>query len=185
MDPFSEISRDRVQWGQERYWLWQSGTRQQAAAAWASVNDVSIWQLFWRKEFCNKDKGNMKITTSFCNRWTMQLWWTCPCFVSLISTDILWWGSSGEGRFFREGLYTSLHTREKLPCPPGTYLISEPKLVGRQSSQSCWREVLEKVNLTLLELVCQCLSEKLQLDRALDSKIAQCKVLGPATELAF
>lgn len=82
-------------------------------------------------------------------------------------------------------MYTSLHTREELPCSPSTDLISEPRLVGRESSQSCWREVLGRLDLTLLEGVCLSVSIRVTLGRALDSKIAQCEVLGPATELAF
>lgn len=29
---------------------------------------MSIWQQFWKKQLCNKDKGNTKIVIVFCNR---------------------------------------------------------------------------------------------------------------------
>lgn len=60
----------------------------------------------------------------------------------------LWWRKALHGGF------AHLCTQEKLPCSLSTDLIAEPRFMGRESSQSCWREVLERLDLTLLEGVC-------------------------------
>lgn len=92
----------------------RAGDANRQQQAWASVNDVSIWQLFWRKQLCNKDKGNMKITVPFYNR---SIYDGFACALSL------WFPltSFGEEALVKEGsswrVCTPLHTREAALLP--------------------------------------------------------------------